>query len=97
MYQIEFTTEAFEDLKTFRKFDRKKIVADIESQLAYEPMVETRNRKRLRPNKVAEWEIRLGRFRVFYDVDDEVEMVKIEAIGYKEGERLFIRRAEYKL
>lgn len=43
MFEIKFT-----------KVERKQIIAELELQLTYEPMVETRNRKRLRPNKVAE-------------------------------------------
>jgi hypothetical protein len=33
----------------------------------------------------------------FYDVDEEAKTVKIEAVGYKEGNRLFIRGKEYAL
>jgi mRNA-degrading endonuclease RelE of RelBE toxin-antitoxin system len=56
--------------------------------------VETRHRKRLRPNRLAEWELRIGDFRVFYDVDCEAQRVKIAAIGYKEGSTLIIRGEE---
>jgi len=34
---------------------------------------------------------------VFYDVDQENKLVKIEAVGYKKGSQLFIRDREYKL
>jgi hypothetical protein len=34
---------------------------------------------------------------VFYDVDTELSLVKIEAIGYKEGNKLFIHGEEYDL
>jgi hypothetical protein len=47
--------------------------------------------------EVAEYELRTGKFPVFYDVDETAEKVKIEAIGYKEGNRLFIRGKEYVL
>lgn len=63
----------------------------VDAQLRYEPTVETRNRKELRPNEVASWELRIGRFRVFYDVDKEDLCVNIEAIGFKIGFELFIR------
>ena len=68
----------------------------IDTQLTDQPAVATRNRKRLRPNRVSEWELRIGRFRVFYDVLP-AELVKIVAIGYKEGSRLFIRGEEFEL
>jgi hypothetical protein len=34
---------------------------------------------------------------VFYDVDQENDLIKIEAVGYKEGAQLFIRGKEYQL
>ena len=38
------------------------------------------------PNQLAEWELLIEEFRVFYDVDlGEKSLVKIEAIGYKDG------------
>ena len=60
-------------------------------------MTDTRNRKKLRPNDVSEYELRISKLRVFYDVDEEAKTVKIEAVGYKEGNRLFIRGKEYAL
>lgn len=53
--------------------------------------------QRLRPNALAEWELRLGKFRVFYDVDEQAATVKVEAIGTKEGSTLFIHGEEYEL
>ena len=97
MYEIEYTTEALEDLNSLRKFEQKQVMDEIDTQLKHEPNVETRNRKRLRPNNIAEWELRVGRFRVFYDVREEVKVVKVEAIGYKEGNKLFIHGEEYEL
>lgn len=66
MYKIRFTPEALDDLKSLRKSEQKEVLDGIESQLKHEPALETRNRKRLRPNDVAEWELRTGKFRVFY-------------------------------
>ena len=52
MFDIEFTPEANEDLKSCRKFEQQEIVDGIDTQLKHEPTVETRNRKRLRPNEI---------------------------------------------
>jgi len=97
MYDIEYALEAVEDLKRFRKYEQQLIVDQITEQLAYEPGHETRNRKRLRPNSVAEFELRITRFRVFYDVDENDKVVKIAAVGHKEGNSLLIRGKEYQL
>ena len=91
MYEIEFTPEAIDDLKAFRKFEQQIIIAGVEAQLTYEPTIETRNRFRMRPNEVAEWELRIDKYRVFYNVEQEAQIVSIEVIGFKRGNRLFVR------
>ena len=60
MYKIDFTASAREDLKSLRKFEQKQVLDGIDTQLRYEPTVETRNRKQLDPNEIAEWELRKG-------------------------------------
>ncbi len=97
MFAIDFTPEAVEDLRLYTKRDRKRIVQEIESCLKQEPSRETRNNKRLRPNRLAEWELRVDRFRVFYDIDQANALVKIEAIGHKRGSCLYVRGEEFHL
>jgi len=54
------------------------------------PLVETRNRKLLRPNPIASRELRVGALRVFYDVASTrapagaASVVRILAVGKKE-------------
>ncbi len=96
-FEIEFTPEAIEDMRLLPKNERRVVLRGIESQFRHQPLRETRNRKRLRPNQVAEWELRVGKFRVFFDVDPEGKQVKVEAVGYKTGSRLFIHGKEYEL
>lgn len=81
----------------FRKREQTRIIEGIENQLTHQPTQETRNRKKLRPNRVAEWELRVDKFRIFYDLDEAGKVVKIEAVGYKKGSRLFIHGEEYSL
>jgi len=66
MFEIVLTPEAIGDMRSLRKFERQHVFDEIEEQLQHRPAVETRNRKRLHPNDLAEWELRLGKFRVFY-------------------------------
>ncbi|MBI3741174.1 MAG: type II toxin-antitoxin system RelE/ParE family toxin [Chloroflexi bacterium] len=91
MFEIEFTPEARDDLKGLKKSQQIQILDAIDQQLRYEPTVETRNRKRLRPNLIAEWELRIGRFRVFFNVEQPVSIVSIEAIGFKIGNLFYVR------
>ena len=67
----------------------------VRMQMRYEPLQETRNRKQLRPNPFAPWELRVGSLRVFYEVDAlEPDLVNILAIGIKKGNRLLIAGEE---
>ena len=97
MFSITFTPEAIDDLRQLRKYHQQRIIAAMETQLRYQPDYETRHRKRLRPNTLAEWELCVETFRVFYDVDVEYQVVKIEAVGYKQGNTLFVHGEEYEL
>ena len=95
-YEIQFVASAKRQLDSLAIPERTGVVAAIEGQLSHEPLVETRNRKRLRPNAVAPWELRIGKTRVFYDVE-ESKKVTILAIGTKEGNQLYIEGKEIQL
>jgi mRNA-degrading endonuclease RelE of RelBE toxin-antitoxin system len=94
---VEFTGKALRHLEEFRKFDRNIILDGIKAQLPYEPLRETRNGKMLRPNPLADWELRIRQHRVFYDVDKDADRVRIVAVGYKEHNKLFIGGEEFEL
>jgi mRNA-degrading endonuclease RelE of RelBE toxin-antitoxin system len=51
----------------------------------------------LRPNQVAEWELRIGKYRIFYDVNTDRNAVEVKMVGSKEGNKLFILGKEYEL
>jgi mRNA-degrading endonuclease RelE of RelBE toxin-antitoxin system len=91
MYDIGYTEDALEDLRYFRKHEQNIIIDGIDEQLSYEPTVETRNRKRMRLNDKAEWELRLGNYRVLYNVGVQVRIVEIQRIGEKRGNAFFFR------
>lgn len=91
MYTIEFSREAMEDLKWFRETDQNIILDGIEDGLRHQATVETRNRGRLRPNQTAEWKLRIGDFRVYYDAAKIDRTVSIVAIGLKVGNRVYFR------
>jgi mRNA-degrading endonuclease RelE of RelBE toxin-antitoxin system len=97
VYEIELTPKAREDLMWFRKNEQEEILNGMEANLLYEPTTETRNRKRLRPNDTAEWELRLGKYRVLYDVDNKIFIVSIEAIGLKLGSAFYFQGKEQEI
>ena len=57
----------------------------------------TRHRKLLRENPLADWELRVGEYRVFYDIDDDPGIVMILAIGVKSHNALRIEGEEIQL
>ncbi len=101
-YIIEFAESVEQQLKGFPANQRRLIVSVIREQLSYEPLSETRNRKRLRSYKLAPWELRIGDVRVFYrvvmsDKPDESDIVRILAVGQKRGNKLYIGGVEVEL
>jgi mRNA-degrading endonuclease RelE of RelBE toxin-antitoxin system len=91
MYTIELTETARTDLQWFRKNEQNIILDAIRQRLWHEPTITNRNRKRLRPNSSATWELRIGQYRVLYDVDSAVRIVTIQRIGEKRGNQFFFR------
>jgi mRNA-degrading endonuclease RelE of RelBE toxin-antitoxin system len=83
MFEIKFTEGALDDLQVFTKDEQRRIVKALELELTLRPALESLDRRRLNPNGLAEWEIRVGEARVFYDVDIQNATVKIEAVGKK--------------
>jgi mRNA-degrading endonuclease RelE of RelBE toxin-antitoxin system len=97
MFVLDYTDSALEDLAYFRKYEQTLILDGVDRQLQHEPNKETRNRKVLDPNNLSQWELRIGVYRVFYDIISNARIVTIKAVGYKEHNKLFIRGKEYNL
>jgi mRNA-degrading endonuclease RelE of RelBE toxin-antitoxin system len=72
-------------------------VSEIREQLTDQPLIETKNRKPLRDNPIASWELRIGKYRVFYQVSDPTQMVSIVSVGHKEHNILLIRGKEVQI
>jgi mRNA-degrading endonuclease RelE of RelBE toxin-antitoxin system len=89
-YRIAFSRNSLSHLRVFTAREQRIIASAIAEQLSNEPTVPTRNRKEMRPNLIAVWELRIGDFRVYYDVDEEESIVDIRAVGIKEGNQVRI-------
>jgi antitoxin (DNA-binding transcriptional repressor) of toxin-antitoxin stability system len=59
-YIIEYSPEAEEHLQRLTARQRKIVLDTVDRQLLNQPNVETKNRKPMRPNPVAPWELRIG-------------------------------------
>jgi len=71
----------------------------IEIHLTHQPITPARRRKPLRPNPLASWELRIGQFRVYYQVEsnDGKDTVYVLAVGEKVRNRVIIAGVEVEL
>jgi|ERR1041384_256816 mRNA-degrading endonuclease RelE of RelBE toxin-antitoxin system len=97
-FDIKFAANVRQHLQALTARERSTALDALERQLLHEPLVETRNRKPLRPNPIAPWELRIGNLRVFYEVvSGDPGVVRIVAVGKKEGSIIRIAGKEIKL
>lgn len=89
MFFVDYATGVAQDLAALRAFDRTRILDEIEEQLTDQPTRETRNKKLLpglKPpwdQELPVWELRVGEYRVFYDVRETEHIVTVRAIRRK--------------
>lgn len=89
MYVIRFAEGVLGDLKALRASDRRRIMEGIQRKLPHEPTRQTKHVKRLEKllppfeHVPPIWQLRIGDFRVFCDVNDAEGMVLVRAIRRK--------------
>jgi mRNA-degrading endonuclease RelE of RelBE toxin-antitoxin system len=97
-YEIAFAESVQEHFRVLTARERATVLDAIGRQLSHQPLDETRNRKPLRPNPVAPWELRVGQLRVFYEVvGTDTGVVRILAVGRKVRNTLMIGGKEIQL
>ena len=96
-FSIDLTVTACSHPEAFRRYDRNRILDAVKEQLTLHPDEETRNRKILRANPVADWELRVHPFRVFYDVNTAERTVRVVAVAVKKQDKLVIGGQEIKI
>jgi len=73
---------------------RAVILDAVNAPLVAQPLVEARNRKPMRPNPVAPWELRVDTLRIYYDVAEGPELlVSVRSVGLKLGNRVRVGKA----
>ena len=89
MFEIRFAEGVEDDLRKIQVYHRNRILDSIEEQLNHEPETSTRNRKLLE-NLTPPWqtvapvrELRVGEYRVVYDVSVTESVVYIRAVRRK--------------
>jgi len=93
VYRIRFAQGAVTDLERVRAFERSRVLDEIEGELGDRPDVET-SRKKILVGLVPPfdhvppvWQLRVGDYRVFYDVDVDSAEVVIRAVRRKGRQR----------
>jgi mRNA-degrading endonuclease RelE of RelBE toxin-antitoxin system len=96
-YVIEYSPPSREHLGALDVGERARVLDEVDVQLVHQPTLVTRNRKPLQPNPLARFELRIGKLRVYYEVDAKRRVVEIRAVGIKDRDRVFIGGEEIKL
>ena len=97
-YTVRYSPETEKHMQVLTARQRTNVLDAVDEQLTYEPTVETQNRKPMRANALAPWELRIGELRVYYDVQETPEPeVEIRAIGVKERNQVPIANKVVKL
>lgn len=95
-WTVEVKEAALKHLQWFGKKAGRKILERALDFLERDPLAESKNLKTLRPNPVAERELRLfGKFRVLFSVDEESRVVTLILVGEKRGDRLLVMGEEF--
>ena len=84
-YNIDFESDALEELKGLRKGEQVKILKAVEMHLRFEPTLQSKSRiKHLRPGTRPPYRLRVDDFRVYYDVQTEERRVIVYGVVHKE-------------
>ena len=89
MFEVRFAEGVEDDLRKIRIYYRNQILDAIEEQLVHEPGTRTRNRKLLE-NLIPPWqtiapiwELRVGEYRVVYDISLAESVDYVRAVRRK--------------
>src|SRR3954452_7132583 len=93
-FRITMTEDAERHFLSLPARDQRVLQAAIASRLLHQATKLTRAVKRLRPNPVAEYELRAGDLRVLYDVEGDEVVITI--VGRKLGNMLIVAGEEFR-
>jgi len=95
-WTVEIKEAAVEHLLWFGKKTGRKLLAKGLEFLRRDPLAKTKNLKTLRPNPIAERELRLfGKYRILFSVDETAQLVTVILVGEKGGNRLLVAGMEF--
>jgi mRNA-degrading endonuclease RelE of RelBE toxin-antitoxin system len=92
-FKITITEDADRQFRSLPARQQRILEAAILSRLEHQPATPTKAIKRLRPNPLAEFELRAGDLRVLYNVTGDEVVILI--VGRKEGNKLIVEGEEF--
>ena len=94
-FRITITEDADAHLTSLSAREQRIVEAAVVARLSEQPSVPTKAIKRLRPNPLAEFELRVRDIRVLYNVDEENGEVVLLLVGRKSGNKLIVAGEEF--
>ena len=85
-YRVVLARDAQADLDALPAGVVSRLLREVNAQLSFQPALETRNRKPLRPGGPAAWELRVQPYRVYYDVNEDEQQVNVVGVARKDRE-----------
>src|SRR5262245_9280145 len=92
-YHITITEVAEKQLRSLTLREQRILAAAIQSRLQHRPTTPTKAIKRLRPNLLAQYELRAGDLRALYNVEGKDVVILI--VGRKVGNVLIVESEEF--
>src|SRR3984893_15590027 len=92
-FRITITEEAHRQLRAFPVYEQRILEAAIQARLEHQPTMLSKALKRLRPNPLAEYELRAGDLRALYNVESDEVVILI--VGRKVGNKLIVEGEEF--
>jgi|CXWL01.1.fsa_nt_gi mRNA-degrading endonuclease RelE of RelBE toxin-antitoxin system len=92
-FNITITEDADRQYRSLPAREQRVLEAAIQSRLEHEPTKPTKAIKRLRPNPLADFELRAGDLRALYNVEGDEVIILI--VGRKVGNKLIVEGEEF--
>jgi len=84
-YEIVLKRSAVADLDGLRRYDAAQVADAMEKHLEHEPAKESKRRiRRLRGISNPDYRLRVGDYRVFYNVDHDARRVEVLRVMHKD-------------
>ena len=95
-WRLLIKESVIDDLQALGRKPGRAVLKEATRRLEVDPLVQTRHMKTLRPNPVAQRELRLfGKYRVLFNVNRVQQRVTIVLVGEKRGDALIVQGRRY--